>query len=108
MLKSLAWQILRLFILVVLVAQIAFDFKPALAQETQSSTSMPASATETVKTPSATGEAKEKTTPSSQQTPRDQSQKQKKAPSSKVSYPQPPNPYNMEEIEKFNEELYGN
>lgn len=112
MLKSFLFRTLRLIILTVLMAQI--NFSSALAQENLSSTVVDNQTPEAVdhQTPE-TVNTEPKLSECNQQTADGKKALSSNCPqAAKVSeteltYPQPPHPYDLEAIEKFDAELYG-
>ncbi len=110
MLKSIGLLIVRLVVLTLFFVQVTltFNINPVFAQEMQplNSASSPTKETlsPTQETPASTAEQTTETQPIS---PQEATQKPPTK-GQKVTYPTAPHPYDMEAIEKFNEELYGN
>jgi hypothetical protein len=102
MLKSLFCKTFRLIILTLLIAQITLS--TAIAQETQPSESNKTPTTPTVNPRTSETEKEEIKVDRNKETA---DATKDKGRASKIAYPQPPNPYDMEAIEKFDEELYG-
>ncbi|MCP2730894.1 hypothetical protein [Limnofasciculus baicalensis] len=106
MLKSLILKVLRLVAITLLVAQVTFS--PALAVETQSSAGVNTNTSEVVDkgdinvpvttTPTVDG---------TRVTPSSKGEKESAVSAERLTYPQPPHLYDMEAIEQFNAELYG-
>ncbi|HBL59354.1 MAG TPA: hypothetical protein DDZ80_12805 [Cyanobacteria bacterium UBA8803] len=107
-------KLFRLVVLSVLIAQVTFS--SALAEETPAPEAVNTQAPEVVNTP--TPEAvnaspvdvpvpDKPAADSSKVAPKVKKKKAPVVPAPRLAYPRPPHPYNMEAIEEFNTELYG-
>ncbi|NER51544.1 MAG: hypothetical protein F6J92_33805 [Symploca sp. SIO1A3] len=105
MLKSLFFQALRLLALTLLITQISVSH--ALAQEVvpPETTNLPTTETVTPSpVPTAVNDAQDI---ECEQSTTEDCVKIPQVSTRKLSYPEPPHPYDMEAIEKFDAELYG-
>jgi hypothetical protein len=99
-LKALCLRIFRLVILTLLLAQVMFGFDRAIAQESQPSETPPPQEVEEVL-------PNDERTADEQPALNRDSERQPAISQSQRSYPQPPQEYDMEALEKFDTELYG-
>ncbi len=106
MLKSLILKVIRLVAVTLLIAQVTFY--PALAEETQSSAGVNTTTSEVVDKGDVNGAVTDKpTADGTRVTPSSKGEKESAISAQRLTYPQPPELYDMEAIEKFNAELYG-
>jgi hypothetical protein len=106
MLKSLILKVLRLVAVTLLIAQVTFS--PALAVETQSSAGVNTTTSEVVDKGDVNVPVT--ATPTADCTRVTSSTKGEKGSAvspKRLTYPKPPHLYDMEAIEEFNAELYG-
>ncbi|NEP02882.1 MAG: hypothetical protein F6K58_30370 [Symploca sp. SIO2E9] len=112
MLKSFLFRTLRLMILIILMAQVTFS--SALAQENLSSTVVDTQTPEAVDTQAPEKlNTEAKLSECNQKTADGEKVLSSNCPQAatisetELTYPQPPHPYDLEAIEKFDAELYG-
>lgn len=99
-LKAFCLQIFRLVVLTLILIQVAFGLNSAIAQESPSTKTPP---------PETVEEALPSDKPAAEEQPalNQDSEKEPTVSQSQRSYPQPPQEYDMEALEKFDAELYG-
>ena len=105
MFKSFLSQALRLLALTLLIAQISVSH--ALAEEVVPPEITNPPTTETVTPPPQPTEANNLQEMECEQSTTEDCVKTPQVSRRKLTYPKPPNPYDMEAIEKFDTELYG-
>lgn len=107
MLQSFCLKLLRLVALTLLIAQVTFT-GAALAQDTQPTEPRNPQPSELVNPNDADVTVPDEPTAEDKGvTPNHQGKKPPVVSTPRLTFPQPPSPYDTEAIEQFNEELYG-